>query len=943
MSFYPNPFINQFPYMDAHEMNLDWIIREVKRIATEMKAFTVVNKISYADPIDWNITSQYEAFKIVYDDASGRLMISKQPVPKGISIDNEDYWTLVSPFKIDDELSDSSLNPLSNRTITSKFNSIDSEITDLHDTDDSLNQGIYNEIEARQEADNALGIRIDTTDANLSQETSIRTSEDASIRSDLSDLTDALNEETSNREASESVLSSRISAIASLPSGSTSGDAELIDIRVGANGETYDSAGDAVRDQFELVNNDISDISSDITNNYVEDSGRAILDDGSIAARTSYRMALYKVEPNTRYFIKNPDGEYLKIGSSATLNYTQTLTDVETPDDDASATFTTSSNAQYMYVVFWTNTAEASYTEALASLKVYRISGNDLIARKDIQVIEGKYQELFNDALSVNENLYDPSTYCMLGYGMDTDGRIIGNGAYTDRCVVHLLPLDGLSYITIAVLSNVNTGAGRYCWYDANKAPIIYSGETPAIGGYPAYGVKRASYLEIPSSAKYISFMLMYASCDRDSDGYPKCMITASKAYPGYKPYETIEVDDIYTQPKDIYVCAHDSDEKYRNGCNYFCSGVNDELTIQEALDSVGSVGTLWLAPGTYNIDSIPLQDDGQYVAIQYKTMNNGGIVPNRVRIRCYDQTPMREIGYSEINHCATLKVSANCYSNLSDSTNYSIIGVENDGEGGRNWNGACFDISGVGICIPGNQKKIVAFDAWYAFCIVMERCMATAIPTNGMPDAAGNEDCIGIKCTSGSNFGQCSNLTSCAMYGFGQGIAVSGEHYVLNNCKTIYNKYGFTFNWYGSNNAGYCHPNTLINCCSEMDFNYPYFGYNGQVQSVTLIDFNMEYRQAAAALGGMKAQERVPGTWRGDIHFTVKAYGSEGYSGGNEVGFAFWEAGHGKNVHTVNDAQKQIVTTSERNSYAPNEMQRVYDTTLGKFFTYVNGSWIEG
>lgn len=68
-------------------------------------------------------------------------------------------------------------------------------------------------------------------------------------------------------EADLAIERARIDEIASLPSGSTSGDAELIDIRVGANGTTYNSAGTAVRTQISALTTTINSIKAVDENN----------------------------------------------------------------------------------------------------------------------------------------------------------------------------------------------------------------------------------------------------------------------------------------------------------------------------------------------------------------------------------------------------------------------------------------------------------------------------------------------------------------------------------------------------------------------------------------------------------------------------------------------------------------------------------------------------
>lgn len=83
---------DRFPYTNFHELNLDWIINQMLALKNEVQSIVKQSVIKYADPIEWNITRQYEPTTVVIDTNTNIAYMSTQPVPAGIAITDTDYW-----------------------------------------------------------------------------------------------------------------------------------------------------------------------------------------------------------------------------------------------------------------------------------------------------------------------------------------------------------------------------------------------------------------------------------------------------------------------------------------------------------------------------------------------------------------------------------------------------------------------------------------------------------------------------------------------------------------------------------------------------------------------------------------------------------------------------------------------------------------------------------
>lgn len=110
----------------------------------------------------------------------------------------------------------------------------------------------------------------------------------AAIEKEKSERTQADATEKLERKAEIDVERKRIDNLAKLPTGSTTGDAELTDIRVGADGTTYDTAGEAVRQQVGSLKEDIFNLAYGTSENVFHISGDGWINNTNGEFNTTY-------------------------------------------------------------------------------------------------------------------------------------------------------------------------------------------------------------------------------------------------------------------------------------------------------------------------------------------------------------------------------------------------------------------------------------------------------------------------------------------------------------------------------------------------------------------------------------------------------------------------------------------------------------------------------
>lgn len=147
------------------------------------------------------------------------------------------------------------------------------------------------------------------------------------ILNEIEEAWDDLTGQVAQNTQDIGITNERIDNIIALPDGSTTADAELVDIRIGADGKTYTSAGNAVRGQVTKVNS-ITELNREITKNvtntpsYEVESGYI---DTSGTLQTDYYHISLTVAKGDIYKIRSKNGialrAYVFVSNGVVLDY----------------------------------------------------------------------------------------------------------------------------------------------------------------------------------------------------------------------------------------------------------------------------------------------------------------------------------------------------------------------------------------------------------------------------------------------------------------------------------------------------------------------------------------------------------------------------------------------------------------------------------------------
>jgi len=657
------------------------------------------------------------------------------------------------------------------------------------------------------------------------------------------------------------VEKARITNLSTLVAGSTTGDAELIDTRIGTDGLIYSNAGGAIRGQINLLKDNVDEAT------YYPNLKRIWHEIVTISSTTGkwllysdFESSLLEINSNDNYTIKNYSSTY---GSSFAFlktadyeiglipNYATGYTTSSPINPDSSVTVKAPSDSKYL----WISTAGAINVSNYVHIEPY--SGN-----------------------------------CV---GTTYNSRFIASVGFSDQ--------QGRSGWVFPVSKNkkykIISETGKQIIYALlSSIPLLTDTEVPF--SYDG----RHTYIELSQLSIII----------------PQSGDTQYVWVAGRFDYEDYKIKVYDMGASDTITIASVDSGGYREDADFICDGINDQIELQAATDSLTNGGTISLLPGNFYIDAFDTL--GRAIITGYnngnaRTINYMGTIQNKSYNTRFGTTiHVTNTAISSRN--ATIKNAvfvgiATKPAVSGDDAQFTYTYVNN------------VNFNNFYLYTSSAFEGFVGIDCTkYGSSQIKQVCVATEDffynRFHHIKQTTPGLNSIGISsCNSSNDEMALTSYEDLDVGGMYIAYQFNGiDHLVMMNCFAARNVYGFYFT------TNY-KTQTMINCADEGNYHAPYFKGSGHI---TMIDFCVEpsnyYPDDVTGTAKMKATEETAGGWKGSVTYTGQGYKP------------FWANGSGINVET-----KCLENSIVGVTMIPEYLQKYFDTTNNVWHTWNGSAWV--
>ena len=270
----------------------------------------------------------------------------------------------------------------------------------------------------------------------------------------------------------------------------------------------------------------------------------------------------------------------------------------------------------------------------------------------------------------------------------------------------------------------------------------------------------------------------------------------------------------------DIVVAPYNATSLDKENADIVCDGTNDEYELNLALNCNISMSGIKatkvkLLSGDYNIDSFHNNS--------FARTGTTGVGISGIELKRIDTNEYRELildGEEELT--TKIKVTLNAYQDVvNESAIISTARVYNASyPTGNSANAIVLYMSNLTLDSYDWEKPIICLDGSGMTMFGVEHIHCTSATSHYSPtwDTAlddCNDGCIGIRGIRGSNFGTNAYIKHCAIEYKGQALALTGEHFIIEDVGIHSSKVGITVDNYKVPGQME-HPNVFIGCGIE-------------------------------------------------------------------------------------------------------------------------------